>query len=139
MPKMNAAVVRSFDQPPHYQQSEVPQPTASQQPLVDVLAVGLHPRVRSAAAGVHYTSNAGTIAIRVAKVLGTGVWGKPAPQAIMLARSRSWQTRNRCRTSRRSGPAQIDQANAPCSFLERTRRCQVPFDPRSGPKGCVSM
>jgi NADPH:quinone reductase-like Zn-dependent oxidoreductase len=52
---MNAAVVRSFDQPPHYQQFELRQPTADEQ-LVDVLAVGLHPRVRTGAAGAHYTS-----------------------------------------------------------------------------------
>jgi NADPH:quinone reductase-like Zn-dependent oxidoreductase len=56
MAKMNAAVVTSFDQPPHYRQFEVPQPTAGEQLLVDVLAVGLHPRVRSGAAGAHYTS-----------------------------------------------------------------------------------
>ena len=56
MAMMNAAVVRSFDQPPHYEQFEVPQPAAKDQQLVDVLAVGLHPRVRSGAAGVHYTS-----------------------------------------------------------------------------------
>jgi NADPH:quinone reductase-like Zn-dependent oxidoreductase len=54
--KMNAAVVTSFDQPPHYQQFEVPQPTTSNDLLVDVLAVGLHPRVRTGAAGGHYTS-----------------------------------------------------------------------------------
>ncbi|MGD0199025.1 MAG: zinc-binding alcohol dehydrogenase family protein [Solirubrobacteraceae bacterium] len=53
---MNAAVVTSFDQPPQYQQFEVPQPTAGGELLVDVLAVGLHPRVRSGAAGAHYTS-----------------------------------------------------------------------------------
>lgn len=56
MANMNAAVVTSFDQPPHYQQFEVPQPTAGEELLVDVLAVGLHPRVRSGAAGAHYTS-----------------------------------------------------------------------------------
>jgi NADPH:quinone reductase-like Zn-dependent oxidoreductase len=55
MTTMNAAVVTSFDQPPHYQQFELPQPTGDEQ-LVDVLAVGLHPRVRSGAAGAHYTS-----------------------------------------------------------------------------------
>jgi NADPH:quinone reductase-like Zn-dependent oxidoreductase len=55
MAHMNAAVVTSFDQPPHYQRFEVPQPTAGED-LVDVLAVGLHPRVRSGAAGAHYTS-----------------------------------------------------------------------------------
>jgi NADPH:quinone reductase-like Zn-dependent oxidoreductase len=55
MANMNAAVVTSFNQPPHYQPFEIPQPTAGED-LVDVLAVGLHPRVRSGAAGAHYTS-----------------------------------------------------------------------------------
>jgi NADPH:quinone reductase-like Zn-dependent oxidoreductase len=56
MATMNAAVVTSFDEPPHYQQFEVPQPSGAEEILVDVLAVGLHPRVRSGAAGAHYTS-----------------------------------------------------------------------------------
>ena len=56
MAMMNAAVVTSFDEPPHYQQFEVPQPAGDGEILVDVLAVGLHPRVRTAAAGAHYTS-----------------------------------------------------------------------------------
>jgi NADPH:quinone reductase-like Zn-dependent oxidoreductase len=55
MAKMHAAVVTSFDEPPHYQQFEVPVPAADQV-LVDVLAVGLHPRVRTGARGAHYTS-----------------------------------------------------------------------------------
>jgi NADPH:quinone reductase-like Zn-dependent oxidoreductase len=56
MASMHAAVVTSFGEPPHYQQFEVPQPTSTQEILVDVLAVGLHPRVRTGAAGAHYTS-----------------------------------------------------------------------------------
>src|SRR3984957_2036001 len=56
MGKMNAAVVTSFDEPPHYQEFDVPQPTTDDEVLVDVLAVGLHPRVRTGAAGAHYTS-----------------------------------------------------------------------------------
>jgi NADPH:quinone reductase-like Zn-dependent oxidoreductase len=56
MATMNAAVVTSFSEPPHYQQFEVPQPASDEEVLVDVLAVGLHPRVRSGAAGAHYTS-----------------------------------------------------------------------------------
>jgi NADPH:quinone reductase-like Zn-dependent oxidoreductase len=56
MEKMNAAVVTSFGEPPHYQQFEVPQPTGGDEILVDVLAVGLHPRTRTGAAGAHYTS-----------------------------------------------------------------------------------
>ena len=56
MPTMNAAVVTSFDQPPHYLPFEAPRPSTPEEILVDVLAVGLHPRVRSGAAGAHYTS-----------------------------------------------------------------------------------
>ncbi len=56
--KMNAAVVTSFDRPPRYQQFDVPRPATADQLLVDVLAVGLHPRARSGAAGTHYTSSA---------------------------------------------------------------------------------
>jgi NADPH:quinone reductase-like Zn-dependent oxidoreductase len=56
MEKMNAAVVTSFGEPPHYQQFEVPQPNTGTEVLVHVLAVGLHPRARSGAAGAHYTS-----------------------------------------------------------------------------------
>jgi len=53
---MNAAVVTSFSEPPHYLPFDVPQPRTDDEMLVDVLAAGLHPRVRSGAAGVHYTS-----------------------------------------------------------------------------------
>jgi NADPH:quinone reductase-like Zn-dependent oxidoreductase len=56
MATMNAAVVTSFSEPPHYQQFEVPQPRTPDEILVDVLAVGLHPRTRTGAAGAHYTS-----------------------------------------------------------------------------------
>ena len=56
MAKMNAAVVTSFAEPPRYQPFEVPAPRTGAQELVDVLAVGLHPRVRTDAAGAHYTS-----------------------------------------------------------------------------------
>jgi NADPH:quinone reductase-like Zn-dependent oxidoreductase len=56
MKTMHAAVVTSFDEPPHYRDHEVPEPIKDNQRLVDVLAVGLHPRVRTDAAGTHYTS-----------------------------------------------------------------------------------
>ncbi len=56
MDTMNAAVVASFGRPPSYQRCDVPQPNSDDEVLVDVLAVGLHPRTRSGAAGAHYTS-----------------------------------------------------------------------------------
>ncbi|HEY3684449.1 MAG TPA: zinc-binding alcohol dehydrogenase family protein [Streptosporangiaceae bacterium] len=53
---MKAAVVSAFDAPPRY--ADVPDPVASgaDEMVVDVLAAGLHPRVRSQANGSHYTS-----------------------------------------------------------------------------------
>lgn len=57
---MQAAVVRSFGEPPTY--DEFPAPAVSGdggvdgEVLVRVVAAGLHPRVRSAADGTHYTS-----------------------------------------------------------------------------------
>jgi NADPH:quinone reductase-like Zn-dependent oxidoreductase len=56
MEMMNAAVVTSFSEPPRYQEFEVPQPANEHEVVVDVLAVGLHPRTRTGAAGAHYTS-----------------------------------------------------------------------------------
>jgi NADPH:quinone reductase-like Zn-dependent oxidoreductase len=54
--QMHAAVVTSFDQPPRYLAVPVPIPDDPDHFLVDVLAIGLHPRTRSGAAGAHYSS-----------------------------------------------------------------------------------
>jgi NADPH:quinone reductase-like Zn-dependent oxidoreductase len=51
---MHAAVVRDFDAPPRYEELEVPPPAGEDQVWVEVLAAGLHPRVRSGASGTHY-------------------------------------------------------------------------------------
>ena len=99
MDKMNAAVVTSFDQPPHYQQFEMPQPATDDEILVDVLAVGLHPRTRTGAAGAHYTST-GTLPMipgidavgrrpdgkRIYFVAGDDVVGTMADKALVDAR-----------------------------------------------------
>ena len=53
---MKAAVVSSFDSAPRYQEFPAPIPAGEDELLVDVLAAGLHPRVRSQADGSHYTS-----------------------------------------------------------------------------------
>jgi NADPH:quinone reductase-like Zn-dependent oxidoreductase len=53
---MHAAVVRSFDAPPRYETFQTPEPSGAHEIVVDVLAAALHPRVRSGAAGSHYTS-----------------------------------------------------------------------------------
>jgi NADPH:quinone reductase-like Zn-dependent oxidoreductase len=56
MTTMNAAVVTNFEQPPHYMEFQAPEPAAPDQVEVEVLAAGLHPRVRSGAGGRHYMS-----------------------------------------------------------------------------------
>jgi NADPH:quinone reductase-like Zn-dependent oxidoreductase len=53
---MNAAVVRSFGDPPAYEPFDTPRATTPDEMLIDVLAAGLHPRTRSSANGSHYTS-----------------------------------------------------------------------------------
>jgi NADPH:quinone reductase-like Zn-dependent oxidoreductase len=56
MEQMHAAVITSYEEPPHYLRVDVPTCNDANQQLVDVLAVGLHPRVRTDASGTHYTS-----------------------------------------------------------------------------------
>lgn len=53
---MRAAVVTEFGTAPTCQDFAEPQPGSRDEVVVDVLAAGLHPRVRSQAAGSHYTS-----------------------------------------------------------------------------------
>lgn len=53
---MHAAVVTSFDAPPRYLEHAEPVPRGKDEIVVEVLAAGLHPRVRSQADGSHYTS-----------------------------------------------------------------------------------
>ncbi len=54
---MHAAVVTSFDTPPAYTEFPTPTPQSADEVLIDVIASGLHPRVRSQADGSHYTSS----------------------------------------------------------------------------------
>lgn len=55
---MKAAVVSAFNVPPRYANFPTPTVAGRHEMLVDVLAAGLHPRVRSQADGSHYTSTA---------------------------------------------------------------------------------
>ena len=54
---MKAAVVRSFDAPPRYEDFDLPGLRGPHDVVVDVLAAGLHPRVRSGASGSHYADD----------------------------------------------------------------------------------
>jgi NADPH:quinone reductase-like Zn-dependent oxidoreductase len=53
---VHAAVVTTFDRPPSYREFPSPTPQTTDEVVVDVIASGLHPRVRSQADGSHYTS-----------------------------------------------------------------------------------
>jgi NADPH:quinone reductase-like Zn-dependent oxidoreductase len=53
---VKAAVVRSFSDAPRFDDFPAPTVRNEDELLVDVIAAGLHPRVRSQAAGSHYTS-----------------------------------------------------------------------------------
>ncbi|MEV4145900.1 zinc-binding alcohol dehydrogenase family protein [Amycolatopsis sp. NPDC049691] len=52
---MRAAVVTEFGTPPTFREFAEPRPRTEDEVVVDVLAAGLHPRVRSQAGGEHYT------------------------------------------------------------------------------------
>ncbi|HTZ08832.1 MAG TPA: zinc-binding dehydrogenase [Acidimicrobiales bacterium] len=93
---MHAAVVRSFDDPPRYEDHAAPEPSGPEEAVVDVLAAGLHPRVRTGAAGRHYTSS-GTLPMipgidgvgrlpdgrRVYFVSPDDAWGSMAERAVV--------------------------------------------------------
>ncbi len=53
---MHAALVTSFDSPPRYETVDDPTTTDPDEIIVDLVASGLHPRVRSQSNGSHYTS-----------------------------------------------------------------------------------
>jgi NADPH:quinone reductase-like Zn-dependent oxidoreductase len=54
---MRAAVVTSFDAPPHCREHPDPVARSEDEVVVEIVAAGLHPRVRSQADGSHYTSS----------------------------------------------------------------------------------
>ncbi len=53
---MHAAVVRSFDRAPRYEELDIPPASGDDEQSVEVVAAALHPRVRSMADGSHYES-----------------------------------------------------------------------------------
>jgi NADPH:quinone reductase-like Zn-dependent oxidoreductase len=55
---LKAAVISSFDQPPHYIDYADPVPKGPGQMLVEVLGIGLHHVTLGQASGVHYSSSA---------------------------------------------------------------------------------
>ena len=74
---MHAAVVTAFDTPPRYREIPTPRPQAPDEILVDVIAAGLHPRVRSQADGSHYTSSGRLPLVPGIDGVGRGADGVP--------------------------------------------------------------
>ena len=73
---MRAAVVTAFDKPPAYREIPAPTPQTPDEILVDVIAAGLHPRVRSQADGSHYTSTGDLPLVPGIDGVGRGADGK---------------------------------------------------------------
>ena len=97
---MHAAVVRSFERPPRYETYDTPEPAGPNESLVEVLAAGLHPRVRTGASGRHYTSSGALPMIpgidgvgrledgtRVYFVSPDDAWGSLAERAVVDLRA----------------------------------------------------
>ncbi|SER57991.1 NADPH:quinone reductase [Propionibacterium cyclohexanicum] len=77
MIQIQAAVVSDFAEPASYRPIEIPEPRAGEE-LVEVLAAGLHPRVRSGARGAHYTSSG-----RLPQIPGIDGVGRRADGALV--------------------------------------------------------
>jgi NADPH:quinone reductase-like Zn-dependent oxidoreductase len=73
---MRAAVVSAFDEAPGLQEVPAPEPVGPHEALIEVMAVGLHPRVRSQADGSHYTSTDELPLVPGIDGVGRGVDGK---------------------------------------------------------------
>ncbi len=96
---MKAAVVSRYGESPRYESIDLPERLAEHEVVVEVVAAGLHPRVRSQAAGSHYTSTDALPlvpgvdgVVRMADgslryaVLGHGVLGSMAEQTVIDVR-----------------------------------------------------
>ncbi len=107
---MHAAVVGSFDHPPRYETFEPPEANGEHEHVVDVLAAGLHPRVRSGANGSHYTSGGELPLIPGIDGVGRTSAGEllyfvlpDTTRGSMAERSPSTRRRSRSARSRRPG------------------------------------
>jgi NADPH:quinone reductase-like Zn-dependent oxidoreductase len=73
---MQAAVVRAFDTAPRYEDFPLPVSSGADEMIVEVIAAGLHPRVRSQADGSHYTSSGVLPLVPGIDGVGRGIDGK---------------------------------------------------------------
>jgi NADPH:quinone reductase-like Zn-dependent oxidoreductase len=74
--RLKAAVISSFDQPPHYGDYADPVLKGPGEMLVEVLAAGLHHITRGQASGVHYSGSGGLPLVPGVDGVGRGADGK---------------------------------------------------------------
>ncbi|MGB3391820.1 MAG: zinc-binding alcohol dehydrogenase family protein [Stenotrophomonas sp.] len=132
---MKAAVVTSFDQPPHYGDFPDPVPERPDEMLVDVLAAGLHHLTRSRAAGLHYSSIEGLPLVPGVDGVGRGTDGKlryfsQAPRRIgTMADKTVIELDHSIELPSGSNPITVAAAMNPGMASWLALRCRVPFQP----------
>ena len=87
---MKAAVVHDFSRPPRYEDVRDPVVDGEERVVVEVLAAGLHPRVRSQAGGVHYTGTGELPLTRVSTPWSATRRGRSVTRSSTTRRSGRW-------------------------------------------------
>jgi NADPH:quinone reductase-like Zn-dependent oxidoreductase len=130
---MKAAVVSAFDAPPRYADFPVPAVTGPDQMVVDVIAAGLHPRVRSQASGSHYTSTGELPLVPGIDGVGRGADGQlryfvlPDVRAGAMAEQTVIDARRSVALPEGTDPVQVAAAMNPAMSSWVALRQRVPF------------
>jgi NADPH:quinone reductase-like Zn-dependent oxidoreductase len=130
---MKAAVVSSFASSPRYEDMPVPVPAGDDEILVEVVAAGLHPRVRSQADGSHYTSTGALPLVPGIDGVGRGVDGNlryfVLDDTLMgsLAQKTVVDVRRSVVLPRGTDPVAVAAAMNPAMGAWIALRCRVPF------------
>ncbi|MCG8276945.1 zinc-binding alcohol dehydrogenase family protein [Stenotrophomonas sp. NLF4-10] len=130
---MKAAVVTSFNQPPHYGDFPDPTPNGPEEMLVEVLAVGLHHLTRGRASGVHYSSTGGFPLVAGVDGVGRDADGKlryfaQSPGQIgTMADKTVIELDHSIELPSDSDPVTVAGAMNPAMASWLALRCRVPF------------
>jgi len=130
---MKAAVIRSFEQPPRYEDFAVPVPKGRDELLVDVLAAGLHHLTRARAEGSHYTSAGVLPLIPGVDGVGRGADGKlryfvvDGTRTGTMAEKTVIEADHSIVLPRDSDPVTVAAAMNPAMGAWLALRCRVPF------------
>lgn len=135
---MKAAIITSFDQPPHYGDFDDPVPKGPNEMLVEVLGVGLHHLTRGRASGTHYSSTGVLPIVPGVDGVGRGTDGKlryfvQGPGQIgTMAEKTVIELDHSIELPIDSDPVTIAGAMNPAMASWLALRCRVPF--QSGQK-----